>query len=171
MGGRTPAGGIARRARRKDRGHQLGPLRARLDRQYEILRPLLDGGLALYAEWLWLSHTIHYDRLPDHLVVLDIRRPDTGFVTLPERDELCRRAGLVGPPRLFSGVLRTAGTLLALIGSSTFGSTPMEGVVLRRDDGQACKVVRPGFVRAGDDRIGRHRNALVRGVVDDCPAG
>lgn len=143
-----------------DRGGQLGPLRARVDRQYEFLRPLLGGGLVLYAEWLWFAHTLVYDRPPDHLVVLDILRPDFGFAALRERDELCGRAGLVGPPRIFSGVLRTAEALLDLIGPSRFGSTPMEGVVLRRDDGLVCKVVRPGFVRASDDCIGRRHNTL-----------
>jgi RNA ligase len=148
-----------------DRGGQLGPLRARVDRQYEVLRPLLDGGLVLYAEWLWLSHTVVYDRLPDHLVVLDVLRPDAGFVAPQVRDELCLQAGLIGPPQLYSGVLRTAEALLDLIGLSRFGSMPMEGVVLRRDDGQVCKVVRPGFVRAADNGIGRQRNALVRGTT------
>jgi hypothetical protein len=143
-----------------DRGGQLGPLRAWADRRYEVLRPMLEGGAVLYAEWLWLSHTVVYEALPDYLVALDVLRPDSGLLALPERDELCRRARLAVPPRLFSGVLRSVAALLDLIGPSGLGSQPMEGVVIRRDDGQLCKVVRPGFVRAGDDRIGRRRNTL-----------
>jgi hypothetical protein len=37
-----------------------------------------------------------------------------------------------------------------LMGPSWFGSEPMEGVVLRREDGARCKVVRPGFSRRPD---------------------
>lgn len=143
-----------------DRGGQLGPLRARVERQYEALRPLLGSGLVLYAEWLWLAHTVVYNNLPDYLVILDVLRPDSGFVALREREELCDQAGLVEPPRLFSGVLRTAEALMDLIGPSRFGSATMEGAVLRRDDGLICKVVKPGFVRASDEGIGRRHNAL-----------
>ncbi len=121
-----------------------------------------------YAEWLWLTHTVGYERLPDYLIVLDILRSNIGFVPQLERDERCRSAGLVTPPRLWSGVLRTEKRLLDLIGPSKVGSTFMEGVVLRRDDGAVCKVVRPGFVRAGDDRIARHRNEL---AVPERPIG
>ncbi|MDN5932628.1 MAG: RNA ligase family protein, partial [Pseudonocardia sp.] len=116
-----------------DRGGQLGPLRARVAERYEVLRPMLESGLVLYAEWLWLTHTVGYDRLPDHLVALDVLRPGVGFAPVPERDELCRRAGLVVAPRLFSGVLRTEDAVFGLLGPSTVGSMLMEGIVLRRD--------------------------------------
>lgn len=144
-----------------DRGGQLGPLRARVAEEYEVLRPMLEKGLVVYAEWLWLTHTVEYDRLPDHLVVLDVLLTGAGFAPVHERDELCRLAGLVVPPRLFSGVLRTEYAVAGLLGPSTVGATLMEGIVLRRDDGAVCKVVRPGFVRADDDRIARRRNGLV----------
>lgn len=114
----------------------------------------------MYAEWLWLTHTVCYDRLPDHLVVLDVLRRGAGFALVDERDRLCRAAGLAVPPLLFRGVLGTEGALLGLLGPSRVGAALMEGAVLRRDDGAVCKVVRPGFVRADDDRIARRRNGL-----------
>lgn len=143
-----------------DRAGQLGPLRAWVSRQYDALRAMLDGGRVLYAEWLWLTHTVRYDRLPDHLVALDIWHAGSGFAEVPERDEQVRAARLAGPPRLFAGVLGSVDALDALIGRSRFGATPMEGVVLRRDDGPRCKVVRRGFARAEDEQVGRERNAL-----------
>lgn len=143
-----------------DRGGQLGPLRSRVNAGYGQLQPLLENGLVLYAEWLWLTHTVHYDQLVDHLVVLDFWHPDEGFVALRERDRLSRAHGLVVPPRLFDGVLGSEAALVKLMGRSRFGSELMEGVVLRRDDGQRCKVLRPGFVRAADANIGRSRNVL-----------
>lgn len=153
-----------------DRAGQLGPLRARVDRLYPAMRWLLADGAALYAEWLWLTHTIVYDQLPDHLIVLDIRLPGRGFAPLPERDELCRSMRLPVPPRLFSGVLGTAENLRLLLGRSRFGATAMEGIVLCRDDGRVAKVVRAGFVPAPDDRIARRRNTLAGRVADDTGA-
>ncbi|MDQ2883782.1 MAG: RNA ligase family protein [Actinomycetota bacterium] len=143
-----------------DRGRQLGPLRSRVNAGYGQLQPLLENGLVLYAEWLWLTHTVRYDQLIDHLVVLDFCRPDEGFVELHERDRLSRAHELVVPPRLFDGVLGSKDALVKLMGRSRLGSELMEGAVLRRDDGQRCKVLRPGFVRAGDTNIGRRRNVL-----------
>jgi len=127
------------------------------------LASLLAGGWVLYGEWLWLTHTVHYNRLPDHLVVLDLWHPESGFAELAERDERARAHGLVVPPRLFTGVLGSMDALLGLMGTSRFGTAPMEGVVLRRGDGARCKVLRPGFARAGDDHIGRVRNVLADG--------
>lgn len=143
-----------------DRAGQLGPLRARVNAAYEQLRGLLDGGWVLYAEWLWLTHTVWYNRLPDHLVALDLWHPERGFAAHPQRDEWAQAGELVVPPRLFSGILGSAAALIDLMGASRFGTERMEGVVLRRDGGQRCKALRPGFVRASDDRIGRSRNEL-----------
>lgn len=77
-----------------------------------------------------------------------------------ERDRLSRMHELAVPPCLFQGVLGSEDSLVKLMGQSRLGSELMEGVVLRRDDGQRCKVLRPGFVRAGDADIGRSRNVL-----------
>lgn len=143
-----------------DRGGQLGPLRSRVNAGYGQLQPLLENGLVLFAEWLWLTHTVRYDQLVDYLVVLDLWHPGEGFVDLRERDRLSRAHELVVPPRLFDGVLGAEDALVKLMGRSRLGSELMEGVVLRRDDGQRCKVLRPGFVGAGDADIGRGRNVL-----------
>lgn len=143
-----------------DRAGQLGPLRGRVGAAHDQLASLLAGGWVLYGEWLWLAHSVHYNRLPDHLVVLDLWHPESGFADLAER---ARARGLVVPPRLFTGVLGSMDALLGLMGTSRFGTAPMEGVVLRRDDGARCKVLRPGFVRAGDNHIGRARNVLAGG--------
>jgi hypothetical protein len=113
------------------------------------LASLLDGGWVLYGEWLWLAHTVYYNRLPDHLVVLDLWHPESGFAALSERDERARASGLVVAPCLFAGALGSVEAVLGLMGTSRFGTMPMEGVVLRRADGAASKVLRPGFVRAG----------------------
>ncbi len=150
-----------------DRAGQLGPLRARVYASYEQLRGLLDGGWVLYAEWLWLTHTVHYDRLPDHLVALDLWHPEQGFAAHRQRVAWLRARELVVPPCLFTGVLGSAEALVELIEVSHFGSEQMEGVVLRSDGAGRCKVLRPGFVRAADDQIGRARNELAGPAVRD----
>ena len=146
-----------------DRAGQLGPLRGWAGASHDQLASLLANDWVLYGEWLWLTPTVHYNRLPDHLVVLDLWHPESGLADLTERDERARAYGLVVPPRLFTGVLESMDALLELMGTSRFGTAPMEGVVLRRDDGARCKVLRRGFVRAGDDHIGRVRNVLANG--------
>lgn len=148
-----------------DRGGQLGRLRAWAAERSADLRELLAGGHVLYGEWLWLRHGIGYDRLPDWLVALDLWHPDRGFADLMERDERCARAGLVVPPRLFTGVLHDRETLLALLGQSRVGPGPAEGLVLRASGGRRCKLVAPAFARRGDeDWVGeREHNALDRG--------
>lgn len=144
-----------------DRARQLGPLRARVATLHEPLAGFLADATALYAEWLWLTHSVSYDRLPDALVVLDLWHPERGFLGPAMRDERAGECGLTGPPRLFDGVLGSAEALVALLGVSRFGSGSMEGAVLRRGDGQVCKVVRPEFVRVPDDRIARVHNVVV----------
>lgn len=141
-----------------DRAGQIGPLRARINAAYDRIGALLDGSWVLYCEWLWLTHTVFYDRLPDHLVVLDLWHPELGFAELATRDARVQAIGMVVPPSLFTGVLGSAEVLVELMGQSRFSTAAMEGVVLRRDDGERCKVLRPGFARAGDDQIGRRRN-------------
>lgn len=133
-----------------DRAGQLGRLRAWACERHPALTQLLDDGCAVYGEWLWLEHSVAYDRLPDWLVVLDLWTPGRGLLDLGARDRATIEAGLLVPPRLFEGVLHTSEALRGLIGPSRFGHQPMEGVVLRRADGARCKVVRPGFSRKPD---------------------
>ena len=131
----------------RDRAGQLGRLRGWAAEHHLALATLLANGRAAYGEWLWLTHTVEYDRLPDWLVVLDLWTPDAGMLPLEIRDQAVADAGLVVPPGLVEGVVGTRHALIALMGTSRFGNQPMEGVVLRRPDGARCKVVRPGFDR------------------------
>lgn len=142
-----------------DRAGQLGPLRAWVGRHLDQLAAVCADAWALYGEWLWLRHTVSYDALPEPLVVLDLYRPDVGFASHTDRRTRIVEAGLTPPPMLFNGVLGTREAVVDLMGLSRFGHEPMEGVVLRRGATERCKVVRPGFVRAGDGEIARTRNA------------
>src|SRR5207244_11665666 len=70
----------------QDRARQLGPLRAWLaPRNDELVELLVEN--AMYAEWLYLTHTIRYDRLPAYFVGLDLWSPTGGFLHPGDPDE------------------------------------------------------------------------------------
>lgn len=135
-----------------DRAGQLGRLRAWVSERDLALRLVLGDGEVLYGEWLWVRHGVAYDRLPDWLVALDLWRPSAGFASVVERDNRCKQAGLVIPPRLFAGSLGDRRALLHLLGPARFSSTDLsEGLVLRGKAGRRCKLVREGFERRDDE--------------------
>jgi len=148
-----------------DRAGQLGPLRAWTARHADALQYLLLGARALYGEWLLLSHTIAYDRLPSFFVVLDLLLANNAFAVPDERDERCLDAGLSTPPLLARGISEEVTAVEALLGPSAVGSSPSEGIVVRAIDGRPprlAKLVRPGFDRLDDEswKAGRPRNRL-----------
>lgn len=150
-----------------DRGRQLGPLRAWVSERSDGLCSLLEPeGLALYGEWLLLTHRVAYDRLPDYLVVLDFRRPDGSFVDVDERTLRTERVGLAHPPELWRGEARTVAAVEAHLGPSRVGSAPAEGLIVRSlGDGagpRLAKVWRPDFAPVADAewQRGRPRNLL-----------
>lgn len=151
-----------------DRAGQLGPLRAWLAANDEGVRAALARWPVLYAEWLLVSHSVVYDRLPAYLIVLDLWRPVDEFAMPDERNEASVTAGLSVPPELWRGVPGSLSTVEALLGPSTWGAGPMEGVVVRRLGGgepRLAKLVRPEFDRLDDQawRGGRPRNRLAEG--------
>lgn len=140
-----------------DRASQLGRLRAWAAERNEQLRALLDGGWAMYGEWMWLRHGVAYDRLPDLLIVLDLWQAGHGFATVERRDMRSCEAGLTVPSRLLDGVLGTSDRLIGLLGQSAFSTELMEGAVLRKEDGRRAKVLRPDFRRRTDGEWSRRR--------------
>jgi len=147
-----------------DRAGQLGPLRAWVAQHDQALRQALAEYQAIYAEWLLLSHSVGYDRLPSYLVVLDLWRPE-GFATPDERNRVCGPAGLAVPPEVWRGVPGSLAAIEALLGPSSFGSEPMEGLVVRAADGglpRLAKLLRGGFDQLDDAawRRGRPHNRL-----------
>jgi RNA ligase len=151
-----------------DRAGQLGPLRAWTAAHDVPVRSVLANGYtAVYAEWLFLAHSVAYDRLPSFLAVIDLWRGENGFASVDDRDGLCADTGLVTPPELWRGVPHDLDAIEPLFGRSAWGSGPAEGLVVRSVDAAAdvprvAKLLAPGFDRLGDDewRRGRPRNQL-----------
>ncbi|MBW3642893.1 MAG: RNA ligase family protein [Actinobacteria bacterium] len=148
-----------------DRAGQLGPLRAWLAQHDDAVRRLLVDATAIYGEWLLVTHSVAYDRLPAYLIVLDLWRPESGFFAIDERNFRCGTAGLATPPEVWRGVPRRLDVIERLLGLSAWGPEPMEGVVVRSLEAPArmAKVVRAQFDRLDDEgwRRGRPRNRLV----------
>jgi len=147
-----------------DRAGQLGPLRAWAAEHDGALRE----DRALYGEWLLLTHSSAYDRLPAYLVALDLWRPSAGFLTADERQAACADAGLTTPPHVWTGVAVTVDGVERLLGPSAWGAGPAEGLVVRSlsDPTLRAKLVPAGFRRLGDDEwsSGRPRNRLAEGA-------
>lgn len=148
-----------------DRAGQLGPLRAWVGQHHDALVSLLEPGLGLYAEWLYLAHTVAYDRLESLLVALDLRWEDGSFLAVDQRNAVCATAGLAVPPELWRGVPHKVQVIEDLLGPSRYTPAPAEGVVVRSTDGNGpriAKLIQPNFAALGDEgwRAGRPHNRL-----------
>lgn len=150
-----------------DRAGQLGRLRAWASERADALRRLLADGRVLYAEWLLLTHSIRYDRLPDYLLGLDLWSPDAGFASVSARDRALAAAGIAVPAARFAGMVPDLAALDRLIGRSAYRAGEAEGVVVRALDPlegrpRIAKRLAPSFVRRDDHawRRGRPLNVL-----------
>jgi hypothetical protein len=147
-----------------DRAGQRGPLRAWIAERSDSLSVLLGGDGALYAEWLYLRHTISYESLPSYLVGLDLFRPRDGFLAVDERNERLSRIDMTTPPELFRGIVGGVDQLHRLLGDSRFGAGPMEGLVIRSLDTapRLGKLINPLYSSIDDNawRSRRPRNRL-----------
>ena len=151
-----------------DRAGQLGPLRRWAGDRVASLMPVVERGWVIYAEWLWLSHSIAYSSLPQALVAIDLLSASGGFAAVDERDRVCAEAGLLTPPSQFRGMLHTRGQLDRLFAKSAFGNEAAEGLIVRPDPPRPgprlAKVLAPGFARRSDDSwsTARERNTVAR---------
>ncbi len=155
-----------RRLRLQNRGQYLVPpfggqfARAAtwVERHHDELAPALGTKLILFGEWCAARHSIVYDHLPDWFLAFDVyERPTGRFWSARRRDGWLERLGLPAVPTLARGQTTLASVkALAMTASTRFGTTPLEGVVIRRDSAefleQRAKLVRPEFVQA----IGEH---------------
>lgn len=153
-----------------DRAGQLGPLRGWVAEHADAVRGLLGGDTAVYGEWLLLTHSVAYDRLPAYLIALDLWSPDDGFVLVDERNARCAAAGIDTPPERWRGRASSSAEVETKLGPSAYGDGLAEGIVVRAVDGRPPrlgKLLRAGFDRSDDDewRRGRPRNRLTVGAT------
>jgi hypothetical protein len=110
----------------------------------------------LFGEWCAARHSIGYDALPDWYIAFDVY--DTllhRFWSAERRDRLCRQLGIHTAHRVASGKQSLASlSNLVMRQRSGYGSTLLEGLIIRRDSGSwreyCAKLVRPGFSQVID---------------------
>ncbi len=153
-----PAG----RLRLQNRGQYLEPPFAGqfsraagwLAQHENALLPALGSELIVFGEWCAARHSVAYGHLPDWFLAFDVYdRAARHFWSTPRRDKLVDALGLALVPSLVRGRMQLERLkALVMTGTSRFGDTPLEGVVIRRE-GQAfldqrAKLVRPDFAQA-----------------------
>lgn len=122
----------------------------------QVLSELLQPETILFGEWLAARHSIAYDQLPDWFAAFDVYdRNERGFWSMYRRDELVRELAIPMVPCLFRGKTCLAELQAwALRKLSSFGSTALEGLVVRHDgpllNEWRAKLVRPDFAQAID---------------------
>jgi len=137
---------------------QFSRVAAWLEHHEVDLISALGDGLILFGEWCAARHSVIYDRLPDWFLAFDVfDRSAERFWSTGRRDALAERLGLSVVPVLARGRVTLAELkALVMVGNSRFGSTPLEGVIVRREGvrflDQRGKLVRPDFSQA----IGEH---------------
>ena len=111
------------------------------------------GSLALYGEWLWALHGIHYDKLPDWFIVYDIYERDTErYLSPSHRRAILNPIGFTSIPLLHKGPITQEELQDLCQQPSVYSSSDQrEGVYLKTGDDfytlDRCKLLREGYVQ------------------------
>jgi hypothetical protein len=155
---------------------QFRPVWPWLARHETEVREALGDRLVLFGEWCYARHTVTYDALPDWFLAFDVYdKAHERFWSRDRRAELTDRLGLSGVPLLAAGEFDRGG-LERLLGPSRLGSSPMEGLYLRWDEGPwleaRAKLVRASWLPHDEKHWSRRpivpnrlRNDAERAVV------
>lgn len=138
-------------------GGQFSRLPAWLAMHESGLRAALRPALILFGEWCAARHSLIYAHLPDWWLLFDVYDREAGrFWSVERRDALALAAGLSCVPQLARGRFRLD-QLERLVATECSRNTdgPLEGVMVRHDEGAWCraraKLVRAEFTQAIDD--------------------
>lgn len=127
-------------------------LRQHEDHLFDVLSENVD--LIFFGEWCAARHSLDYNGLPDWWMLFDVYDRNVGrFWSVSERDTLAGKLGVAAVRCLFRGRV-TCADLEALLKTQTshYREGPMEGIVVRSDDGvwlrARGKLVRADFSQA-----------------------
>ena len=133
---------------------QFSRLNSWLAIHQDRLESALYPDLILFGEWCAARHSLNYSHLPDWFIGFDIYDRSHGrFWSTRRRDQVLAEIGITAAPRIFQGKtdLLTLERLLA-DKASLFLDGPMEGLVIRKEDGDwlndRAKLVRAEFAQA-----------------------
>ncbi len=128
-------------------------LRGWLARHEAALRERLHVSDVLYGEWCYARHSMDYTRLPDWFVGFDVLdAKEDSFWSTRRRDAILAAINLERIRCVARGRFSMHELQALLSEVSAYGDGPVEGLYLRREDGerlhQRAKLVRPEFAQA-----------------------
>jgi ATP-dependent RNA circularization protein (DNA/RNA ligase family) len=146
------------RLRAQSRGNYLAPGRSHaqwnplwswLAQREDTLQEGLAEDLMLFGEWCYARHSIAYDALPDWFLGFDVfDTRSRQFWSVTRRNRWLHERLLNPVPEVKRGRLQID-QLYSLLGASSLGSYRMEGIYLRKDQGEwlqtRAKVVNATF--------------------------
>jgi ATP-dependent RNA circularization protein (DNA/RNA ligase family) len=139
-------------------GGQFSRAAGWLAQHEDALALALGQNLLLFGEWCAARHSVAYDRLPDWFIAFDVYDLTLQrFWSARRRNKWAAKLNIFVVPTLASQRM-TLGEIERMVASHTsrFGTTPMEGVIIRRDGTDfleaRAKLVRPNFTQT----IGEH---------------
>lgn len=142
--------------------HQFTRLSVWLTSHESALVSALGEELILFGEWCAARHSVAYEKLPDWFVAFDVYDRQSGrYWSATRRDGLCTHLGLAVVPAMSEGRVALAALRELVINHrSRFGDNLVEGVVIRRDEGDwlnsRAKLVAPEFTQTLNEHW-RHR--------------
>lgn len=107
----------------------------------------------VYGEFMWATHHIFYDQLPDWFICFDIW-DGTKYVDRTTKEKLCKELNLQVVPLLYGGYIESVDNLDKFVnGISMFSSTSQrEGIQVKNYRKQMRgKIVRPEFIKEVDE--------------------
>ncbi|RBP41341.1 RNA ligase [Roseimicrobium gellanilyticum] len=133
---------------------QFARLASWIPQHRDTLVSLLGRNLMLFGEWCTATHSLTYTELPDWFLAFDIYdRHTKGFWSSSRRNKLLAGVDLAVVPTVSKGEV-TIASLTELISKrpSALGSNVLEGIVVRKDNGDwlgsRAKLVRKEFVQS-----------------------
>lgn len=119
-----------------------------------FLKILEEAPLAIYGEWMWAQHGIHYTRLPDWFIPYDIYNYELGVFLSPViARAILRDAGFHCPTLIFEGEQELSYDDLEIWANSpaSWADGKVEGIYLKVHDGETVihryKMVREDYRR------------------------
>lgn len=102
----------------------------------------------VYGEFMWATHHIYYDSLPDWFICFDVFDGDR-YMNRADKEEYCSELGLVVVPLVASGNFTKLEIEAMVIGPSAYSTTELrEGLQVKNYKKQIrAKIVNPTFVK------------------------
>jgi ATP-dependent RNA circularization protein (DNA/RNA ligase family) len=140
---------------------QFRPLWTWLGHRAVQLIDAIGEHLIIFGEWCYARHSVAYTRLPDWFLVFDVYDRSTERLwAVDRREDLARNIDLVCVPRIARGRFKLS-ELAPMIGRSRVSDAQMEGIVVRRDEGDwqvgRAKLVHGAFVQNIEEHWSRRR--------------